>query len=722
MKSSTQVFASLVAALAMFSQPAIATYTYAERQFTVDRNAINVGTENRKSLLECSQAKPCVQDRIVIDSYKEVFSKSGKLQEAKIVLYNTSFAPASIEVISSDGKLRSVEFVDGAKAGFKDLGDFLKTASAGIIGPFQCTTNLFECLSDSRYGIEKNERTIKLQAGDLIRISRGSDAAFAYTLASSMVDQVELFASIPGIIPSKGSKGGDLSLLKNYSPKLKRKIIEGFIKDKMNSKYTWKMLLKEFGYETFKKSASNPQQLFDNALEITRNIPQDFWKKMMDGTVASTAAGDALDTLIQAVGAEGAVFLNSSLLVSQSVNIRARYSASELAHDKPIHIIIAGLKNSYINPNQPIATKPNTKISTSPDPIFKDIIPKIRRELPRDMVMRLPASIPNVYKEALNNGQGTQIYANNAEYSSDMDGGSYIVRLSRTPDCNATSCGVGSIYASRNKPSIRDSDSGNESKDKEESIQIKPGLSGYYFYARAGSAGYRHNIYWKQNGVYFHLNFRGFEKEEVRQMATSMSLGSVIRPSTQTKPIVRINSSIPNPSTSTSNSEDGCLIPTLPGIDVSNVKIVKNISSRDKMIEQYIRKAHADALNYKGSISYAYNKVDLDGDGTPEVLVRVLSSFCGSGGCPVDILKLNGGKYTAIDTSGLSWGRYIVTSNQTNGFKDIFYPHFVRNEKIYFLLKSSKRGSYQKVKEYTTNLKIRGTAYLVCGEYLSFSK
>jgi hypothetical protein len=173
--------------------------------------------------------------------------------------------------------------------------------------------------------------------------------------------------------------------------------------------------------------------------------------------------------------------------------------------------------------------------ATSPDPIFKKVIPIIQRELPPDMVMRLPNSVPHVYKDESNNGRGTKVYANNSDYSADIDGGTYIVRLSRTTDCNATSCGVGYISASRNKPNIWDSQSGSESKDKEESIQIKPGLSGYYFYARAGSAGFRHNIYWQQDGVYFRLNFRGFEKEEVRQMATSMALGSVIRTSAQTK-------------------------------------------------------------------------------------------------------------------------------------------------------------------------------------------
>jgi hypothetical protein len=358
MKSSTKVFAALTAALAMFSQPAIATYVHADSKININNDLINLGIQNRKKLFGCSQAKPCIMDRIIIEGYKEVFSKDRKLQEVNIVLYNTSFVPAAIEVFSSDKKLKNVEFIDGAKAGFKDLGDYLKTASAGLVAPFQCTTNLFQCLIDDRYGIEKNERTIKLQPGDFISISNGSDAAFAYTLALSGIDQVELLASIPGITPSKVKK---LSLLKNYSPALKRKIVEGFIKEKIKDKYTWEMLIKEFGYETYKKPVSNPKDLFNNALEVTQNIPQDFLKSMTDGTVASTVAGDVIDTLIQASSTEGAVFVNATLLVSQSVNSRARYVASEIAHKKPYGIFIAGLKNSSTNSDQPVAAKPIIK-------------------------------------------------------------------------------------------------------------------------------------------------------------------------------------------------------------------------------------------------------------------------------------------------------------------------------------------------------------------------
>ena len=176
-----------------------------------------------------------------------------------------------------------------------------------------------------------------------------------------------------------------------------------------------------------------------------------------------------------------------------------------------------------------------------------------------------------------------------------------------------------------------------------------------------------------------------------------------------------MNSAIPALAT------DECELPTLPGIDVSQAKIVKQISTRDRSIERYIQKAYSDYIkassNSQIGIRYSYNKVDLDGDGKAEILLRVTSSLCGSGGCQISILKLDGQKYLGIDES-LSFGRYIVISHKTNGFKDIIVPFFVRTERMYLLLQYQGAGKgYQKVKEYTSNLKNKGTAYLSCGTY-----
>jgi hypothetical protein len=357
MKSSTQVFTSLVSALAIICQSAIATYVCAAPQVTINSGVISIGTKTRTNFLNCSKSNPCRKDGIVIDSYKEKFNSNGKLQGADIVIYNTSFAPVAIEVYGSDGTLLNVDFVDGATAGFKDLGEFNKAAISGLIEIFQCTTDLFKCLSDPRYGIERNERTINLQSGDLIRISRGSDAAHAYTLASSLIDLIELMKSIPGVSTSKVKFP---TLFQGYSKELRRKIVRKFIIDKIKEKYTWEMLIKELGSESFKRTASNSQDLFDNSLEIVKNIPQDFWKNLEDGTIPSTVAGDFVDTLIPMVSAKASIYLSSALFGSQSVGIRARYMASKTAHKNPSYIIIAGLEDSSISASQTMVAASST--------------------------------------------------------------------------------------------------------------------------------------------------------------------------------------------------------------------------------------------------------------------------------------------------------------------------------------------------------------------------
>lgn len=159
MKSFIQIFASLVAALATLSQSAIAassstfpqnssslgsspanSFKIADKAVIIDNDALTVGSINRKNLLKCSESIPCIEDKLVIDSYKETLRSDGAIKEATIAIYNTSFAPAAIEVYTADGKFKSVDFIDGTKPGFKDFGDLLQTTASGLIEPFTCAS------------------------------------------------------------------------------------------------------------------------------------------------------------------------------------------------------------------------------------------------------------------------------------------------------------------------------------------------------------------------------------------------------------------------------------------------------------------------------------------------------------------------------------------------------------------------------------------------------
>jgi hypothetical protein len=370
MKSSIRTSASLLAILATFCQSAIAasssplsrnsidwqyssslgsssanSFKIASKAVIIDNDALTVGAKNRANLLECSESTPCIEDQIVIDRYKETLSSNGAIQEASIALYNTSFAPVAIEVYSSDGKFKSVDFVDGVKPGFKDFGDLLQTTASGLIEPFTCASKgSAQCWNEfkyGRYGVKKSEKKLKLQTGDVIRISRGSEPARLYADILEKMDILELMIAGSEMSPSKKTP---LTLKNNFSPELRRKIISGYIKKKMNEKYTWTMLMREFGYATGKKPLNSPLEFFNNAVDVAKNIPADFWEATTDGTVASKVAGDGVSLLIESASKKASLIVDSALFVSQSVNIYARSTASESAYKKPYPIVVAYAK------------------------------------------------------------------------------------------------------------------------------------------------------------------------------------------------------------------------------------------------------------------------------------------------------------------------------------------------------------------------------------------
>jgi hypothetical protein len=173
-------------------------------------------------------------------------------------------------------------------------------------------------------------------------------------------------------------------------------------------------------------------------------------------------------------------------------------------------------------------------------------------------------------------------------------------------------------------------------------------------------------------------------------------------------------------------SEDKCSPLKSFGFDLNKVSIVKNSPSRDKTIEEYIRTTYLKAFKSKNSIFYSYNKVDLDGDSKPEILLRVSASpspdLCVFGSCPIEILKLNGSRYSLID-SFLSYGDFIVTPNRTNGLKDILILYSVNSENMNLLFKySSLENKYVISKQYNKSFKVKGIAYLACGKYFNLTK
>jgi hypothetical protein len=73
-----------------------------------------------------------------------------------------------------------------------------------------------------------------------------------------------------------------------------------------------------------------------------------------------------------------------------------------------------------------------------------------------------------------------------------------------------------------------------------------------------------------------------------------------------------------------------------------------------------------------GSLRYAWSRVDLNGDGTPEVVATVVGPFvCGTGGCPLLIFQERKGTLIPVTTMSLFKEPLIVSERRSNGWKDL---------------------------------------------------
>lgn len=69
---------------------------------------------------------------------------------------------------------------------------------------------------------------------------------------------------------------------------------------------------------------------------------------------------------------------------------------------------------------------------------------------------------------------------------------------------------------------------------------------------------------------------------------------------------------------------------------------------------------------------YYYNRVDLNGDGTPEVIVYLFGTYtCGTGGCDTLIFRQEGDGYKLVADISLTRNPIIVGEHRTNGWNDL---------------------------------------------------
>ncbi|MBO9128803.1 hypothetical protein [Bacillus sp. 165] len=106
-------------------------------------------------------------------------------------------------------------------------------------------------------------------------------------------------------------------------------------------------------------------------------------------------------------------------------------------------------------------------------------------------------------------------------------------------------------------------------------------------------------------------------------------------------------------------------------IDLSNVQKMYSETVKDVQLEKAFAKMYGLQKGVD-KIRYYYNRIDLDGDGAPEVFVYLVGPLvCGTGGCSAAIFKTVGEDYQLISEFTLVRNPIIISDHKTNGFHDI---------------------------------------------------
>ena len=161
-------------------------------------------------------------------------------------------------------------------------------------------------------------------------------------------------------------------------------------------------------------------------------------------------------------------------------------------------------------------TKPQTA-NAEPASIVRPLIRDIQTQLPRGMVMRLPAVIPNP-------PSGIPGYRPTIIPSNDRAGGYFAIILvtSNCPETRLVAvCDTGRIVVER-----RNSNTNQRLREDQQqgsSINLKTGVRGFYRSYIQPTRGQMNEISWEQDGMIFRVMSRSMTQEQVINVAISMA-------------------------------------------------------------------------------------------------------------------------------------------------------------------------------------------------------
>jgi hypothetical protein len=145
-------------------------------------------------------------------------------------------------------------------------------------------------------------------------------------------------------------------------------------------------------------------------------------------------------------------------------------------------------------------------------------------------------------------------------------------------------------------------------------------------------------------------------------------------------------------------------------------------TQRDPALEAALLRASPDytrnAVETGGmEARYAYGRVDLNGDGTEEVLAILMGSvFCGTGGCNLLLLKKEEDEYTVVNTFPISRLPIIVSDHKTAGWADLLRPEHGGGAERSYVKHVFDGSRYLEAERLPADVTPEGT-WLLTGEY-----
>jgi hypothetical protein len=109
------------------------------------------------------------------------------------------------------------------------------------------------------------------------------------------------------------------------------------------------------------------------------------------------------------------------------------------------------------------------------------------------------------------------------------------------------------------------------------------------------------------------------------------------------------------------------------GVKIGRITQFAAETKRDPAVERMLRQqgCAADDGPSDNPPHYFYNKVDLNGDGKPEVLVYyVAEKWCGTGGCRFFVGQMRGKSYKVIGRIIITHMPVIISDKKTRGWQD----------------------------------------------------